>query len=174
MWSCRPAVARSRIVLRSTVTARFTPLQLSSFAVSAGHVLSGRVQHTYFAGHPVAHPTRPSHQYTTSAVESTSWRTRFEEARMAACAITLTEFRTWGKANVNVDLREVSHEFAFLVLKLFFLPNQEAGFRFIFNAGEFPRCDVRFDWLREGEGGKWFDLQNSCNNGCSIWPLYYS
>jgi len=36
------------------------------------------------------------------------------------------------------------------------LPNPEAGFRLIFSAGEFPRYDVRFDWLREGEGGNWY------------------
>jgi len=36
------------------------------------------------------------------------------------------------------------------------LQNPEAGFRLIFSAGEFPRSDVRFDWIREGEGGNWY------------------
>ena len=36
------------------------------------------------------------------------------------------------------------------------LQNPEEGFRLIFSAGEFPRYDVRFDWLREGEGGNWY------------------
>jgi len=36
------------------------------------------------------------------------------------------------------------------------LHNPEAGFRLIFSSGEFPRYDVRFDWLREGNGGNWY------------------
>ncbi len=43
-----------------------------------------------------------------------------------------------------------------LVLDKKGLQNPEAGFRLIFSAGEFPRYDVRFDWLREGEGGNWY------------------
>ena len=43
-----------------------------------------------------------------------------------------------------------------LVLDKKGLHNPEAGFRLIFSAGEFPRYDVRFDWLREGEGGYWY------------------
>jgi hypothetical protein len=36
------------------------------------------------------------------------------------------------------------------------LMNPERGFRLIFSAGEFPGFDVKFDWLREGEGGNWY------------------
>ena len=36
------------------------------------------------------------------------------------------------------------------------LQNPESGFRLMFSAGEFPRYDVRFDWVREGEGGNWY------------------
>ena len=36
------------------------------------------------------------------------------------------------------------------------LQNPEAGFRLIFSTGEFPRYDVRFDWIRAGEGGNWY------------------
>ena len=36
------------------------------------------------------------------------------------------------------------------------LKNPEEGFRLVFSAGEFPRYDVRFDWLREVEGGNWY------------------
>jgi len=36
------------------------------------------------------------------------------------------------------------------------LVNPEAGFRLIFSAGEFPRYDAVFDWVREGEGGNWY------------------
>ena len=42
------------------------------------------------------------------------------------------------------------------VLAMKGLHNPEAGFRLIFSAGEFPRYDVRFDWVREGEGGNWY------------------
>ncbi len=34
--------------------------------------------------------------------------------------------------------------------------NAEAGFRIIFSAGEFPRYDLIFEWVREGEGGNWY------------------
>ncbi len=36
------------------------------------------------------------------------------------------------------------------------LENPEAGFRLIFSSGEFPRYDVKVDWVREGEGGNWY------------------
>lgn len=42
------------------------------------------------------------------------------------------------------------------VLAMKSLQNPEAGFRLIFSAGQFPRYDVRFDWIREGEGGNWY------------------
>lgn len=32
----------------------------------------------------------------------------------------------------------------------------EAGFRLLFSAGEFPRYDVKFTWVREGDGGNWY------------------
>ena len=43
-----------------------------------------------------------------------------------------------------------------LVLAKKCLQNPEEGFRLIFSAGEFPGYDVRFDWLREGDGGNWY------------------
>ena len=36
------------------------------------------------------------------------------------------------------------------------LQNSESGFRPIFSAGEFPRYDVRLDWVKEGDGGNWY------------------
>lgn len=36
------------------------------------------------------------------------------------------------------------------------LLDAEAGFRLMFSAGEFPRYDVKFEWMREGEGGNWY------------------
>jgi hypothetical protein len=36
------------------------------------------------------------------------------------------------------------------------LKNPEGGFRLVFSAGEFPRYDIKFDWVREGEGGNWY------------------
>ena len=36
------------------------------------------------------------------------------------------------------------------------LQNAVTGFRLIFSAGEFPRYDVKLDWVREGEGGNWY------------------
>lgn len=36
------------------------------------------------------------------------------------------------------------------------LINPEEGFRLIFSAGEFPGYDIRFDWIREGNGGNWY------------------
>ena len=42
------------------------------------------------------------------------------------------------------------------VLAMKGLANPEKGFRLVFSAGEFPRYDFRFDWVREGEGGNWY------------------
>jgi len=42
------------------------------------------------------------------------------------------------------------------VLAMKGLQNPEPGFRLVFSAGEFPRYDVKFDWVREGEGGNWY------------------
>ncbi|MBD3676400.1 MAG: hypothetical protein HUJ26_23055 [Planctomycetaceae bacterium] len=36
------------------------------------------------------------------------------------------------------------------------IQNADRGFRLIFSSGEFPRYDVKFDWVREGEGGNWY------------------
>ena len=36
------------------------------------------------------------------------------------------------------------------------IKNPEKGFRLVFSAGEFPKYDVRFDWVREGDGGNWY------------------
>ena len=33
------------------------------------------------------------------------------------------------------------------------------GFRLIFSAGEFPNYDIRFEWIREGEGGNWYQSE---------------
>ncbi len=32
----------------------------------------------------------------------------------------------------------------------------EQGFRLLFSAGPFPHYDLKFEWLREGEGGNWY------------------
>jgi hypothetical protein len=32
----------------------------------------------------------------------------------------------------------------------------EKGFRLLFSAGPFPDCDLKLEWLREGEGGNWY------------------
>jgi len=42
------------------------------------------------------------------------------------------------------------------VLAMKGLKSPEAGFRLIFSSGEFPRYDIKFDWIREGEGGNWY------------------
>lgn len=42
------------------------------------------------------------------------------------------------------------------VLAMKNLENADSGFRLVFSAGEFPRYDVKFDWVREGEGGNWY------------------
>ena len=36
------------------------------------------------------------------------------------------------------------------------IPEPEKGFRLIFSAGPFPNHDLKFEWLREGEGGNWY------------------
>ncbi|NBC46902.1 MAG: hypothetical protein GVY22_02680, partial [Gammaproteobacteria bacterium] len=33
------------------------------------------------------------------------------------------------------------------------IPEPEDGFRLLFSAGPFPRYDLKFDWVREGDGG---------------------
>jgi len=39
--------------------------------------------------------------------------------------------------------------------------NAEAGFRLLFSAGEFPKYDVKFTWLRAGEGGNYYTAEGS-------------
>ncbi|NKB82763.1 MAG: hypothetical protein GKS05_12950 [Nitrospirales bacterium] len=36
------------------------------------------------------------------------------------------------------------------------IANADAGFRLIFSSGQFPRYDVKFEWVREGDGGNWY------------------
>ncbi len=37
--------------------------------------------------------------------------------------------------------------------------NGDRGFRLIFSAGLFPNYDVKFEWLREGDGGNWYKAE---------------
>jgi hypothetical protein len=32
----------------------------------------------------------------------------------------------------------------------------EKGFRLVFSAGPFPGYDLKFEWVREGDGGNWY------------------
>ena len=41
----------------------------------------------------------------------------------------------------------------------------EAGFRIIFSAGEFPRYDLKLEWLRHGEGGNWYKSEQFDSEG---------
>lgn len=34
------------------------------------------------------------------------------------------------------------------------------GFRLMFSAGEFPGYDYRFTWIREGDGGNWYQSED--------------
>ena len=36
------------------------------------------------------------------------------------------------------------------------IPKAEKGFRLLFSAGPFPNYDLKFEWLREGDGGNWY------------------
>ena len=36
------------------------------------------------------------------------------------------------------------------------IPNPEKGFRLLFSSGPFPNYDLKFEWLRDGEGGNWY------------------
>ncbi len=36
----------------------------------------------------------------------------------------------------------------------------EKGFRLLFSAGPFPNYDLKFEWLREGEGGNWYRAED--------------
>jgi len=38
------------------------------------------------------------------------------------------------------------------------IENADTGFRLIFSAGEFPGCDVKFDWVRGDCGGNWYAI----------------
>ena len=37
--------------------------------------------------------------------------------------------------------------------------NPEDGFCLIFSSGEFPRYDLKLEWVREGEGGNWYQAK---------------
>lgn len=52
-----------------------------------------------------------------------------------------------------------------LVLAKKGIANADSGFRLIFSAGEFPRYDARFDWVREGDGGNWYSSEESALEG---------
>lgn len=41
----------------------------------------------------------------------------------------------------------------------------EAGFVLVFSAGEFPRYDTKFVWLRAGEGGNYYAAEGSNMEG---------
>ncbi len=41
------------------------------------------------------------------------------------------------------------------------LVDAERGFRLLFSAGEFPRYDVKFTWLRAADGGNYYKAQGS-------------
>ena len=43
-----------------------------------------------------------------------------------------------------------------LAIKARGIKNADQGFRIIFSAGEFPRYDFVFEWVREGQGGNWY------------------
>jgi len=36
------------------------------------------------------------------------------------------------------------------------IQNADAGFRLIFSAGPFPNYDLKFNWLREAQGGNYY------------------
>ena len=43
-------------------------------------------------------------------------------------------------------------------IKLKGIEDAESGFRIIFSGGQFPNYDLKFHWLREGEGGNWYKV----------------
>jgi hypothetical protein len=43
-----------------------------------------------------------------------------------------------------------------LATKLKGIPDAEDGFRLTFSAGEFPDYDLKFDWVRSGQGGNYY------------------
>lgn len=36
----------------------------------------------------------------------------------------------------------------------------DQGFRLLFSAGPFPRYDLKLRWLREGDGGNWYESED--------------
>ena len=42
------------------------------------------------------------------------------------------------------------------VLELKNIQDADKGFKLLFSAGEFPNYDIVFDWVREGDGGNWY------------------
>lgn len=41
------------------------------------------------------------------------------------------------------------------------ITNADSGFRLLFSAGEFPRFDVKFTWLRAADGGNYYAAEGS-------------
>ncbi len=39
------------------------------------------------------------------------------------------------------------------------IENADRGFRLLFSAGEFPRYDVKFTWLRAADGGNYYGAE---------------
>lgn len=67
----------------------------------------------------------------------------------------------WGFDDDSVDLVqepfvEGADTMIDVILEEKVIGNADQGIRLIFSSGEFPRYDVRFDWVREGEGGNWY------------------
>ena len=61
------------------------------------------------------------------------------------------------------------------VLSMKGIANPEIGFRLIFSAGEFPQYDIKLDWVREGDGGNWYNADNLQMEGwlCPALLLYF-
>ena len=39
------------------------------------------------------------------------------------------------------------------------IPDAGEGFRLLFSAGQFPDYDLKLEWLREGDGGNWYQAE---------------
>ena len=51
---------------------------------------------------------------------------------------------------------EGAHEIIDYIIEMKGIRNAESGFRIIFSSGPFPNYDLKFEWVREGEGGNWY------------------
>ncbi len=61
------------------------------------------------------------------------------------------------KAGLNREpFVEGANEIIDLSLKEKGILNADAGFRLIFSAGPFPNYDLKFEWLKEAEGGNYY------------------